>query len=60
MNKRQAVKRAGSQAELARILGISKQAVCQWGDDLPRLQFYRLRDLRPTWFRAKRASGATA
>ena len=52
MTKSEAIRRAGSQAELARLLGISPQAVSKWpGDKLPALQRYRLKELRPRWFR---------
>jgi DNA-binding transcriptional regulator YdaS (Cro superfamily) len=50
MTKEQAIKLAGSQVELARILGISKGAVCQW-KEIPRLRIYQLRELRPEWFK---------
>jgi hypothetical protein len=50
MDKSFAVKKAGTQANLARLLGVTKQAVNQWGDKLPPLQVYRLRELRPRWY----------
>jgi hypothetical protein len=49
MDKRFAIEKAGSAAELARILNLSKQAVSQWGETLPALQVYRLKELRPRW-----------
>lgn len=54
MNKKDAIKLAGSAAELARVLGISRQAVSRWRGKLPPLQVYRLRELKPRWFRKKR------
>jgi DNA-binding transcriptional regulator YdaS (Cro superfamily) len=49
MEKDFAIKKAGSAAALARLLGISKQAVAQWQAMLPPLQAYRLRELKPRW-----------
>lgn len=46
-----AVRKAGGQQALAHILGISRQAVNQWGPRLPELQRYRLKELRPGWWR---------
>jgi hypothetical protein len=51
MDKPTAIKKAGSAANLARLLGISKQAVSKWGQELPPLQVYRLKELKPRWFR---------
>jgi DNA-binding transcriptional regulator YdaS (Cro superfamily) len=53
MKTSQAVKKAGSKYALAAILGISRQAVGQWPDDVPRFQVDRLKLLKPEWF-AKR------
>jgi hypothetical protein len=53
MKKLDAVTRAGSAVNLARILGISRQAVSKWGEEIPPLQVYRLRDKKPAWFRKK-------
>ena len=50
MDKSKAIKLAGSAAELARLLGITRQAVSKW-DAIPQLQVYRLREMRPRWFR---------
>jgi DNA-binding XRE family transcriptional regulator len=49
MTKQQLIQLAGSQAELARLLKISRSAVCQW-EAVPELQLRRLKDLRPQWF----------
>ena len=51
MKKLHAIKKAKSAANLARLLGISKQAVSKWGENLPELQIYRLKELKPEWFR---------
>ena len=49
MTKQQLVQLAGSQSELARILGIERSAVCQW-KAVPELRMRQLKDLRPQWF----------
>jgi predicted transcriptional regulator len=41
---------AGSQRELAKILGISFPAVSQWKEQIPELRLRQLKDLRPQWF----------
>ena len=58
MTKAAAVERAGSQAALADVLGISRQAVSKWGYEIPLLQLYRLRDVKPEWFREARRKAA--
>lgn len=45
-----AVRFAGTKAELARILGLTPQAVSKWADTLPPLQTYRLKEMKPRWF----------
>jgi len=49
MTKLELVHLAGSQSELARILRISRAAVCLW-KKVPELRLRQLRDLRPEWF----------
>jgi hypothetical protein len=49
MTKQDIIKLAGSQSELARILGIERSAVCQW-KTVPELRMRQLKDLRPQWF----------
>jgi biotin operon repressor len=49
MTKQQLTQLAGSQAELAKILGINRAAVCQW-KTVPELRLRQLKDLRPEWF----------
>ena len=51
MKTKQAVKLAGSQAALARVLSVTRQAVAQWGLTLPPLRLYQLRERRPGWFK---------
>jgi hypothetical protein len=53
MKKAQIIKKAGGASALAALLGVTRQAVYKW-DEIPALQLYRLRDLKPEWF-AKRA-----
>ena len=53
MDKKQAIRYAGSATALAALLGVTKQAVSGWGDKLPELRGYQLRQLRPGWFRRK-------
>lgn len=49
MTKEEAIKRAGSQSDLARLLGISRGAVNQW-KALPKGRLYQLMVLKPDWF----------
>ena len=49
MTKQELVQLAGSQSELARLLKISRAAVCLW-KTVPELRMRQLRDLRPEWF----------
>ena len=35
---------------LGRLLGITRQAVFMWGENVPQEHAYRLRDIRPEWF----------
>jgi DNA-binding transcriptional regulator YdaS (Cro superfamily) len=49
MTKQELIQLAGSQTELARILGINRAAVCQW-KKIPELRLRQLKDLRPDWF----------
>ena len=49
MDKQTATTLAGSQSELARILGITRAAVFHW-KTIPKLRIYQLKELRPEWF----------
>lgn len=49
MTKEDAIKRAGNQSNLARLLGISRGAVSQW-KAIPKGRLYQLMVLKPEWF----------
>ena len=49
MTKEQLVQLAGSQADLARLLKITRAAVSMW-KTVPELRLRQLKDLRPEWF----------
>jgi len=49
MTKEHFIKMAGSQAKLARLLGVSRAAVCKWGN-VPQGRIFQLMVLRPEWF----------
>jgi hypothetical protein len=49
MDKQKAITLAGSQSELARILGITRAAVHHW-KVIPEGRLYQLMVLRPNWF----------
>ena len=51
MKTKDAIQLAGSAAELSRILGITQSAISQWGDDIPELSLFRLKDRKPKWFK---------
>lgn len=56
MNKDKAIELAGGAKELAKLLGVTHQAVYAWRENkLPALQAYRLMDLRPHWFSKEKA-----
>lgn len=50
MKTETAIKLAGTSAELARILGLSRAAISQWPDDVPLLRVYQLKEKKPEWF----------
>jgi hypothetical protein len=58
MTKSEALARVnGNASVLARILGLTPQAIYQWrGERIPPLQAYRLRELRPEWFLPKKSN----
>ena len=45
MKKVDVIKLFGSQRAVARALGISEPAVSRWGEEVPPLRVYQLRDL---------------
>jgi hypothetical protein len=49
MTKQQLTQLAGSQSELAKLLKVSRSAICQW-KTVPELRLRQLKDLRPQWF----------
>jgi len=49
MTKQQAIQLAGSQANLARLLGISRGAVWLW-ETIPQARIWQLMLMRPEWF----------
>jgi predicted transcriptional regulator len=49
MNKDKFIALAGSQLELAKMLGISQAAVSQW-KTVPKQRIWQLKVLRPDWF----------
>lgn len=59
MDKQFAINKAGSEAALAKLLGLSRQAVNQWPEAMPPLQVYRLRDIKPKWVAEWRRAQAT-
>lgn len=60
MKTDQAVRHFGSVTALARALGISHQAVCQWGDDVPELRAYQIERLTDGALAAVEASVSDA
>jgi hypothetical protein len=51
METHQAIEKAGSAVALAKLLGITRQAISQWGDRVPQARLWQLRALRPKWFK---------
>ena len=51
MKTQNAIDKAGSATALAQILGITGSAITQWGDTIPPLRIYELKELRPKWFK---------
>lgn len=49
MTKEQAIALAGNQNKLAKILGISRVAVCRW-KTIPQARVWQLQLLHPEWF----------
>ena len=53
MTKDQAIEKAGTAMALAKLLGITRQAISQWGEQLPVARYWQLKVLRPEWFTNK-------
>ena len=51
MTKEQAIKLAGSQSELAKLLNISQAAVSMWKVNVPKMRVWQLLVLKPEWFK---------
>lgn len=56
MKTSKAIKLANGIAALAKVFNdagkeCTRQAVQQWGPDLPELREYQLREIRPDWFK---------
>jgi len=51
MDTQQAIEKAGSALALAKLLGITRQAISQWGDKVPQARLWQLKALKPSWFR---------
>jgi hypothetical protein len=56
MTKTQAIELAGTAFALAKMLGIQRQAVSQWGDEIPQARLWQLKVLRPEWFKKSKLS----
>lgn len=56
MTKAEAVAKAGGVNKLARLLGVSPQAVSKWPAEIPELRVYQLRVRKPSWFRKTAAA----
>ena len=50
MNKQFFIQKAGSINKLSAILGINRQAITKWKDQIPEGRVWQLRVLRPEWF----------
>jgi DNA-binding transcriptional regulator YdaS (Cro superfamily) len=50
MDTKTAIEKAGTAVALARLLGISRQAITQWGEQVPQARLWQLKVLKPDWF----------
>jgi hypothetical protein len=50
MDKKTAIQLAGGVLALAKLLGISRPAIYQWKDQVPKMRVFQLKTLRPEWF----------
>jgi len=60
MKTDEAIKYAGSKSELARILGVTRGAVSNFGEYLPEARVWQLKVIRPSWFKKDKAQKASA
>ena len=58
MTKTELIARAGSAAKVAAVLGLTRQAVSAWPEEVPPLRLYQLRDKKPRWFRKQKDAKA--
>jgi len=49
MDKQYFIEKAGTPSKLAKLLGVTRQAVNNW-QQIPTLRIFQLRVLRPEWF----------
>lgn len=50
METKTAIEKAGGTSALAKLLGISSQAISQWGENVPRGRYWQLKVIKPDWF----------
>lgn len=50
MKKETAIAFAGNANKLAKLLGINRAAITQWGQDVPPRRVEQLKSLKPEWF----------
>jgi DNA-binding transcriptional regulator YdaS (Cro superfamily) len=60
MKTQAAIQYFGNASRLADALGIRRSAVSQWGDDVPPLRAYQIRDLMNSTVAEKLGAGETA
>ena len=53
MNKQELIKLAGTQVQLAKLLGISQAAVSRW-KEVPKARIWQLKLLKPKWFKEQK------
>jgi hypothetical protein len=51
MDTKKAIKLAGTAMALAQLLGITRQAISQWGDQVPPARVWQLKAMKPEWFK---------
>ena len=54
METKVAINKAGSAMALARLLGITRQAISQWGEHIPQARLWQLKSLYPEWFKEQK------
>ena len=50
MKTKQAIELAGSVIKLATLLGITRMAIYQWGEDVPQARLWQQKVIKPDWF----------